>query len=562
MINIKKLLLMFPLVLTMLSVSASAKNNVSEIDIDVKVQNDGSAHVIQAWTGSFNEGTENYIPINTGDIGISNLSVSDSFGKYDFIDNWDINADFDAKKRKCGISKTNYGVEICFGISEYGENEYKIEYLVSDFIKSYSDYDGTNFMFVNPNMSTFPTNAKIKISMENGTELNTENAAVWTFGYDGQAVFDESGFVSAYTDSALNGDNSMIIMLRLNKNIIFPSAVLSKSFEEVKNKAFEGSDYGYDEDCSYYDDYSDEDLTIFDYIIGFAVSMIIPAIIFLIIAHFVKRKKAIKKFYNDADYFREVPNGGNIELSHYLAQNFGVSWNESLIIGALMLSMINKHSIEPETEEQVGIFGKTKQSVNMRLLKEPDTAPEKKLYDILVAAAGEDGILQEKELESYAYNHPQSVNGIINDAKEHGKSAFIADGGFSDGAGNCIKDLSEKGKSELAEVMGLKKYLNDFSLIAEREINETIIWQDYMVYATLFGIADKVINQLKNVYPDKVPEFENYSRNVIITQSYYHSMHDSARRAEQEARTDGFGGHASLGGGGGFSGGGSGGGSR
>ena len=111
--------------------------------------------------------------------------------------------------------------------------------------------------------------------------------------------------------------------------------------------------------------------------------------------------------------------------------------------------------------------------------------------------------------------------------------------------------------------MGLKKYLNDFSLIAEREIKETIIWQDYMVYATLFGIADKVIKQLEKVYPDRIPEFESYNRNVVVAYSYYHSMHSSAERAiQQQQRTDGMGGRASIGGGGGFSGGGSGGGSR
>ena len=77
-----------------------------------------------------------------------------------------------------------------------------------------------------------------------------------------------------------------------------------------------------------------------------------------------------------------------------------------------------------------------------------------------------------------------------------------------------------------------------------------------MVYATLFGIADKVIDQFKQVYP------ETYNRNVIIAHSYYHSMHRSAQRAMQAKRASGGGGRASFGGGGGFSGGGRGGGSR
>ena len=46
-----------------------------------------------------------------------------------------------------------------------------------------------------------------------------------------------------------------------------------------------------------------------------------------------------------------------------------------------------------------------------------------------------------------------------------------------------------------------------------------------MVYATLFGIADKVLEQFKKVYPEKIHEFETYNRNVIIAHSYYRSMY-------------------------------------
>ncbi len=545
----KKILTAVPIMLILLSCPALAKNNVSDIDIDVTVRNDGSAYIVQNWSGEFDEGTENYIPINTDDVTVSDFRVSDSKGEYAFTENWNVDADFNAKKQKCGINKTDNGVELCFGISQYGQNRYAIEYVISDFIKSYSDYDGTNFMLINPEMSTFPTNGKINIILQNGTKLSTENAAIWAFGFDGEIKF-QNGTVTAYTASALDGGNSMIVMLQLNKGIINPVKSVSESFEEVKNKAFENSDYG-----------DDEDFGILGYII-LAVIFIVILIVILIVVFLIKRKNAIKKFYKEANYFREVPNGRNINVSHFLAQNFDVADDESLIIGALLLSMINKRCIEPQTEENIGMFGKVKQSVNLMLMKEPENALEKRLYNILASASGDDGILQEKELEKYAYKHPEMIKSFIDGAKADGEAMFTAKGGFSDGSGNCIKDLSAKGKTELAEVMGLKKYLDEFSLISERGINEAVIWKDYMVYATLFGIADKVIKQLEKVYPDKITEFENYNRNVIIAHSYYHSMHRSAERAMQAARTSGAGGHSSIGGGGGFSGGGSGGGSR
>ena len=548
---IKKLLIAVPLVLILCSGTVLAKNNVSEIDIDVTIRDDGSAYIVQNWRGTFDEGTENYIPINTNDIAISDFKVSDTNGTYKFVEDWYVNWAFFEKARKCGILETENGVELCFGISEYGENRYAIEYVVEDFIKSYSDYDGTNFMFINPDMSTFPTDGHISIVLENGTELNEENSGIWGFGYDGYVEF-QNGKVNAYTTSALKGESSMIVMLRLNKGIISPKTQIDDSFETVKDKAFHGSDYGYEED---------ED-SLFETIIGFIVMFGFWAVVIWIITFLFRRKKAIKKFDRECGYFRDVPNDGKIHISHYLAQNFDVADEKSLIIGALILSMINKGSIEPEKEESVGLFGKVKESVNLHLLKEPDTAAELTLYNLLVLSAGDDGILQEKELEKYSYKHPEKINKVIENVKNAGEKEFITLGGFTGGAGNCIKDLSDKGKEELSEVIGLKKYLDEFTLIAEREVTEVSLWKEYMVYATLFGIADKVLEQFKKVYPEKIPEIETYNRNVIIAHSYYRSMYASSQRAMQARRTSGGGGRASFGGGGGFSGGGRGGGSR
>lgn len=550
---VKKFLIAVSAVSALLGGVVFAENNVSEIDIKVIVRDNGSAYITQKWNGEFYEGTENYIPIATEDISVSDFSVSDKNGRYSFTDNWNIDASFKEKAGKCGINETADGVELCFGISEYGENSYVLEYVVEDFIKSYTDFDGTNFMFINPNMSTFPTDGHISIALENGTALDENNSAIWAFGYDGNIEF-QNGAVEAETFQKLTGDNSMIVMLRLNKGLILPKTETGISFEDVENTAFEGSDYGYDE-------YSEAEEMLF-LIIGLIVLLAIFAAIVFVIVLLIKRKKEINRFYKEAQYFRDIPNNGKIEVSHYLAQTFDVAGKESLIIGTLILSMINKGVLEPQIEENVGFFGKVKEKVNLKLIKEPDSLPERQLYDLLSLSSGEDGILQEKELEDYSYRHPEIIKAFIDGIKENGKNEFISHGGFIGGGGNRIKNLSDKGKSELAEIMGLKKYLEDFTLIAEREISETVIWKEYMIYATLFGIGERVIKQLEKVYPEKIPEIETYNRNVIIASYYYRSMYTSSQRAIQAERTSGRGGTASFGGGGGFSGGGSGGGSR
>ena len=64
-----------------------------------------------------------------------------------------------------------------------------------------------------------------------------------------------------------------------------------------------------------------------------------------------------------------------------------------------------------------------------------------------------------------------------------------------------ISVLTKEGAKEQEEWKGLKRYMENFSLLEEREVPELAIWEEYLVYATAFGIADKVIEQMKAAYP-------------------------------------------------------------
>jgi len=65
-----------------------------------------------------------------------------------------------------------------------------------------------------------------------------------------------------------------------------------------------------------------------------------------------------------------------------------------------------------------------------------------------------------------------------------------------------IAVLTESGAEEKAQWKGLKKYLEEYSLIEDREVIELVLWEKYLVYGTAFGIADKVIEQMKANYPE------------------------------------------------------------
>lgn len=114
------------------------------------------------------------------------------------------------------------------------------------------------------------------------------------------------------------------------------------------------------------------------------------------------------------------------------------------------------------------------------------------------------------------------------------------------------------------------KYLREFTLLDERHVTEVSLWKDYMIYATLFGIADQVIEDMKEINPeyfniDKIAQqMANDISLPIISDTLSNSTARAiADKAEREARESGGGGSSSSGGGGGgFSGGGGGGGIR
>ena len=69
------------------------------------------------------------------------------------------------------------------------------------------------------------------------------------------------------------------------------------------------------------------------------------------------------------------------------------------------------------------------------------------------------------------------------------------------------------------EYQGLYNFLNNDSFIAEYPEQSIIIWGEFLVLATYFGIAEKVLKTLKKVHPNLATELE--STNYSYADTYY-----------------------------------------
>ena len=216
------------------------------LEIDVSLKDNGDADIVETRTMSIdNEGTECYIVIgNLNGSEIKDFRVTDESGvEYMNEGRWNIKRTRLEKARRCGIVTKSDGYELCWGLGMPGERTYIVRYTVTDLVRAYETSDGFNYMFVTRDMKPSPREATVTIKaphLANG--LTSDSVRVWSFGFIGENEFAD-GEVYAYTTEPMTEKSGIIVMLELDKGILHPTMQENKSFEEVKEEAFEGSDY-------------------------------------------------------------------------------------------------------------------------------------------------------------------------------------------------------------------------------------------------------------------------------------------------------------------------------
>ena len=125
---------------------------------------------------------------------------------------------------------------------------------------------------------------------------------------------------------------------------------------------------------------------------------------------------------------------------------------------------------------------------------------------------------------------------------------------------NSLVLLSPFGEDEYEKWRGLYNFLNSETLMSDRTVVELPLWEKYLVYATAFGISDKVIKAISLKCPDASSSAilsNNYCRSGRIRHSG-RSFRSSVRSGSSAARSGGGGGFGYGGGGRGGGGGGGG----
>ncbi len=331
------------------------------------------------------------------------------------------------------------------------------------------------------------------------------------------------------------------------------------------------------------------------------ISFLVVFVIYVMIKYDREHKVS---FY--AKYYREFIEDYDVEVIDYLM-------NKSITPNAMSASIMNlvyKKKIKAEPLDE-----KKKEYTFTLLSEEGLSNSESKLVNFLFKKVGNGETFSTKELKDYAKStktyddfnssYKSWENSVLSEAKNQNfytkltgiKSFgalvlvigviiwFISITGIDDFVWShlliipiiivaiyfiAFQKRTEKGQLHYKKWKAFKNFLNDFGTFELKELPEIILWERYLVYATIFGLAEKVqktmnvrIKELENIGGYNTSSFgyyygySNFGNVVSQSVSRARSLATSTAAAQSSVNSSGHGGGFS--GGGDFGGGGGGG---
>lgn len=501
--RIIKYISLFMILLFVFNLNVKA-NTIKNIEMDVYIDNNGNASITEIWDVYLNSGTEGYRTFsNLNNSKVTNFTVSDDTGRtYDRQSYWNVNFSFDDKAFKNAINKKNDKVELCWGISSYGDRKYTLKYNLSNIVTQYSDYQGIYFNFLN--LDQIVENSKITIYSE--IPFSVENSKIWAFGYNGTINFID-GKIILSSNGRLNSDQYMVGLIKFENNLFTTSNISSKSFDDIYKSAMEDVNDNNDKTefmKKYIKERRKKENIILTVVFTFFGILLIWAI-----CSSLKSKN--KRYNNNSvtnhlnitndNYYRDIPCNKDLSRAYFILFNYNLESEKVLrqgLIGGLFLKWINENKINIVKNKN----GNYEIILFDNILIEDET--EKQLYKILKLASNNDNVLGVNEFKYFSREYFSVIDGFFDKVLERELNQLKIEGVINKQSNNFYSRLDKKVEEEAYNLLGLKNYLNDFSNMSNKEYIDVKLWKEYLMFANLFGIADKVEKQFKLLYPQLV----------------------------------------------------------
>lgn len=599
-------LLFLIIALLLLTTKSNASLYLNNLDFDVQINTDGSMDVTEKWDIEISDTNTLYKTFKRDSSkysGITNVVVTEVGGKELTEDeSWAYHMQ---KDYYYGGLNNSGEYEICWGVgleNSSDTREYLISYRVLDAIAKYDDIAELYWQFIGSDFEVsaenitgtikLPAKANSKDDIRVWGHVETLNGEIYATSED-TVEFSLTNFISGrYVEIRVAFPTNLVEFSNRTQNHEELTSIIN---EEIK----------WADAANIRRERQQQREKLFD--IGkIVVSLFVSALLGLGSFKHIKTIKNTTKILptQELDYFREIPGKDETPADALFLYNKGVTTRYSFgpIFSSTLLNLSLKGYFKIETE----LNEKGKEQVYISVLRDmTDLNYEEKKIAIFICNAmkGKDK-LTIKDLQKYIKSRPETVGRLIEKTGEDTKNKNIQNGNYSKETASkkstyaCISvmygilamgalmftvvtkfmllvsaisfintiltaviagkfsTLTQKGIDEREKWKGLKKYMEDFSLLNEKEIPALTLWEEFLVYATAFGIANKVIKQLKLVYPE-IENMDNFNTTSYIYLMSHTNFNSSFNTAINSSISSAM--SSGTGGGGGFSGGGGGG---
>ena len=575
-------------------------SSIHKIDIHVKLNDDGSAEMLQTWDVHSHSDIARFSLLmeRRDDVRLEDFSVSDENGaaliKSEL--DWRDNVTAAESRGQCGIAESEDSLKLCWGRGLVGDHTYRVSCRLTGFVRSFSDYDGADFVFIPEGLHPCPESIKLTVEKP-GYRFKKGDLEFWTFTNTTAASIADGKIVVSITppDKEWSQEDSLKLMLRFKKGLFKPTDRVDATFSSVIGKKVRS-------------EYLKLALYIFA---GILIIFLILKYTYVFIRWIIvsiyrgfkygrdlypkplgtftdklsrRGERKFNKELKNARWSRAIPFDGDLRLINFaiLSTPFAVTIKKSSLVEAYFLRFIKLGLLRVQ-ENETGAKSTSLAVVNAEEVVKSLKKDERELFDMLSEAAGENNILESSEFKSWGRKsaNRERIVEWQGSFEEYGKKIFKESGWAVETGHRRLRllrkffgsvSLSEDGMNSFKSVVGFRKYLLDFTLLNERRAVEVELWDDYLVLASLFNCAKAVSAEFIKLKPDFQTASEILRSSSSFDMAAVSSVADSFYRSSFERSSSGSssgssyssssGGSSYSGGGGGYSGGGSGGGIR
>ena len=428
----KKIFKIIPLLLIIFIFPVIVKaNTINKIDMDINIDDNGTAHVTEKWVASLDSGTEGYKPYyNIGNAKITNFKVSENKRQYEFQDNWNTEGSFKDKAYKNGINYVSEGLELCFGISKYGNHEYTLNYDIEGFVTTLTDADMIYWTLVPHNLSSKPENVHIKIY---SNKYFSNELPVWGYGKYGATAYVYDGYIEMNSEGALSSNEYMTILVKFDKGMFNTYNTLDNNFDYYYKMAEEGAVKYTENSGNYNSDFSIIDIVL----LGLFFQVFV--MIFIVIIKAVKNAgsnigtyslnfgKDGKKLPKDIPNIRDIPFDKDIYKTNWIAESYRLNRRKTDVLGAILLKWLMEKKIEITKVQTKKLFKeKEETAVILKNGISFENELETELFNMMYEAS-RDGVLETNEFNKWCSDNYTKILNWFDSILDYQTKKYISD---------------------------------------------------------------------------------------------------------------------------------------